>query len=97
MKNNSPLKIIDPAMLAANAPQIIGGVAGIASGIIGSKKRRAEQQSAQQEYNMYKAQLESRDTSNPYTLIWRTYMKILQLIRKQQILQRNSKLKDKQT
>ena len=73
MKNNSPLKIIDPAMLAANAPQIIGGVAGIASGIIGRKERRAEQQGAQQEYNKYKAQLESRDTSNPYANMENVY------------------------
>ena len=61
---NSPLKFDPLSMLTQ--PGMIGGIAGIASGIIGSKKRKAEQRAAQGEYNMYKARLESRDTSNPY-------------------------------
>lgn len=70
-KKNSPLKF-DPLSLLT-APSAISGVAGIASGIIGSKRRKAEQKAAQQEYNQYKAQLESRDTSNPYANMENVY------------------------
>jgi hypothetical protein len=48
---------------------ILGGVQGganIASGIIGSGRRRREQKNAQKEFGMYKQQLENIDTSNLY-------------------------------
>ena len=44
----------------------IKGVAGIAGGIIGSRKRKREERRAQQEMNMRKAQYEQLDTSNLY-------------------------------
>lgn len=70
MEKSSPLKL---PMLAAAAPGIIKGVAGIAGGLIGSGKRRREQRAAQREYDTYKAQLENRDTSNPYQNIENVY------------------------
>ena len=48
---------------------IVGGVkalSSIAGGIIGSKKRKAEQRSAQANYDMKLQRLEGMDTSNPY-------------------------------
>lgn len=72
-KKNSPLKTIDPAAAASGGGGMIGGIAGIASGIIGSKQRRREQKLAQGEFDMYKAQLESRDTSNPYANMENVY------------------------
>lgn len=72
-KKNSPLKTSDPAAVASGGGGIISGIAGIASGIIGSKQRRKEQQLAQQEFNQYKAQLEARDTSNPYANMENVY------------------------
>jgi len=47
--------------------QIVGGLTGIASGIIGSRKRKKEQRRAQREMNLRKAQFEMQDTSNVYT------------------------------
>ena len=44
----------------------VGGLTKIAGGIIGSKKRKAEQRAAQKEMNMRKAQFEMADTSNVY-------------------------------
>tara|TARA_B100001059_G_C17800041_1_gene565588 strand:- start:936 stop:1598 length:663 start_codon:yes stop_codon:yes gene_type:complete len=72
-KKNSPLKTIDPAAAASGGGGTIAGIAGIASGIIGSKQRRREQKLAQGEFDMYKAQLESRDTSNPYANMENVY------------------------
>jgi hypothetical protein len=69
----SPLKILDPAVVAGGSAGVIGGIAGIASGIIGSKERRREQELAQSEYDMYRAQLEARDTSNPYLNMQNVY------------------------
>jgi hypothetical protein len=46
--------------------QIVGGLTGIASGIIGSGKRKREQRAAQGDYNNRKAQFENLDTSNVY-------------------------------
>jgi len=46
--------------------QVIGGLTGIASGIIGSKKRKAEQRKAQAEFNRRKAAYENLDTTNVY-------------------------------
>ena len=63
MEKNSPLKL---PLLAAAAPGAIKGLAGIAGGIIGSRKRKREERAAQREYDKYKTQLENRDTSNPY-------------------------------
>ena len=65
MEKNSPLKFLGPMALAA-APGVLKGVAGLAGGLIGSKKRKREQRAAQREYDSYKTQLENRDTSNPY-------------------------------
>ena len=53
-------------MALAAAPGVLKGVAGLAGGLIGSKKRKREQRAAQREYDSYKTQLENRDTSNPY-------------------------------
>jgi len=47
--------------------QIVGGLTGIASGIIGSRKRRKEQRKAQAEMKKRKAEFERLDTSNVYT------------------------------
>jgi len=47
--------------------QIVGGLTGIASGIIGSKKRKREQRAAQEEFNRNKAAFQNLDTSNVYT------------------------------
>jgi len=44
----------------------IQGLAGIAGGIIGSKKRKREQREAQREYNQNLARMKNADTSNPY-------------------------------
>ena len=64
MEKNSPIKLAP--LLAAAAPGAIKGLAGIAGGIIGSRKRKREERAAQREYDKYKTQLENRDTSNPY-------------------------------
>lgn len=47
--------------------QVIGGLTGIASGIIGSGKRKREQRAAQAEFNRNKARFSMLDTSNVYT------------------------------
>jgi len=44
----------------------VGAVTGIASGIIGSKKRKAEQRAAQSEFDRNKQRYEGLDTSNQY-------------------------------
>lgn len=46
--------------------QIVGGLTGIAQGIIGGRKRRREQRRAQREMQQRKAQFEMLDTSNVY-------------------------------
>ena len=46
--------------------QVVGGLTGIASGIIGGKRRRKEQARAQNEFNINKAAFENLDTSNVY-------------------------------
>ncbi len=46
--------------------QVVGGLTGIASGIIGSGKRKREQAAAQKEYDQTKAAFENLDTSNVY-------------------------------
>jgi hypothetical protein len=51
----------------------VGGVANIASGIIGGGKRRREQTAAQREFNVYKRQLENIDTSNLYKNLENVY------------------------
>jgi len=62
MNNKSPLKAIPFGAVTAG----IQGLTGIASGIIGSKKRKREEAKAQQGYNRLKHQYENMDTSNPY-------------------------------
>ena len=59
---SSPAKLF-PVMAAMGA---VKGLTGIASGIIGSKKRKAEQRKAQGEYNRMKDKLATADTSNIY-------------------------------
>lgn len=73
--SNSPLKFVDPVSLAimSQAGNIAGGITGIASGIIGSKQRREEERAAQTEFDVYKARLEERDTSNPYANMENVY------------------------
>lgn len=46
--------------------QVVGGLTGIASGIIGSSARKEEQRKAQREFNRNKAQFSLLDTSNVY-------------------------------
>lgn len=46
--------------------QAIGAIGGIASGLIGSGRRRREQQAAQADYNKRKLEYENLDTSNVY-------------------------------
>ncbi len=46
--------------------QVVGGLTGIASGIIGSGKRKREQAAAQKEYDQTKSAFENLDTSNVY-------------------------------
>lgn len=60
-------------MVLGQAGNIVGGLTGIASGIIGSKARRAEERAAQSEFDSYKARLEARDTSNPYANMENVY------------------------
>ena len=66
---NSPFKKdleLDKGIIFGQTGNLLGGTMSIASGIIGSKARKQEERAAQQEFNQYKAQLEARDTSNPY-------------------------------
>ena len=46
--------------------EVIGGLTGIASGMIGSGKRKREQRAAQADYDRRKADYENTDTSNVY-------------------------------
>ena len=52
---------------------MVGGAANIASGIIGSGKRKREQKAAQQDYDMYKRELENIDTTNLYKNLENVY------------------------
>ena len=62
------------AGLAAKAGgQIIGGLTGIAGGIIGGGKRRREQRAAQKEFDQMKARYENLDTSNLATGLENAY------------------------
>ena len=56
---SSPTKFMGAAMTKG-----VGGLMGIAGGIIGGGKRRAEQRAAQREMNRNKARFENLDTSN---------------------------------
>ena len=56
---SSPVKMMGAAMA-----QGVGGLMGIAGGIIGGRKRRREQRRAQKEMNRRKGQFEMLDTSN---------------------------------
>jgi len=51
----------------------VQGIAGIASGLIGSRKRKKEQRAAQAEFNRRKGQFEDLDTSNLYTNLENVY------------------------
>ncbi len=61
-KNASPLKF--PVAAVATA---IGGLAQVAGGMIGSRRRREEERMAKGQFDKYLAEFESRDTSNPFT------------------------------
>eukprot|EP01047_Picozoa_sp_COSAG01_P101531 COSAG01_NODE_31251_length_601_cov_0.673307_1_plen_67_part_10 len=49
------------------------GIAGIAGGLIGSRKRKKEQRAAQADFNRRKGQFEDLDTSNLYTNLENVY------------------------
>ena len=72
--SNSPLKI-DPTggLILGQIGNVAGGLTSIASGIIGSKRRRQEERDAQAEFDKYRAQFEMTDTSNPYANMQNTY------------------------
>lgn len=72
--SNSPFKL-DPTggLILGQAGNIVGGLTGIASGIIGSKRRRREERLAQAEFDRYRSQFESTDTSNPYANMQNVY------------------------
>ena len=72
MSKNSPLKV-DPSLILGQVGNIAGGLTSIASGIIGSKQRRQEERLAQGEFDKYRKQFESTDTSNPYSNMQNTY------------------------
>lgn len=52
---------------------VMKGVAGIASGLIGGRKRRREQAAAQRELDAAKSQYAAIDTSNPYKNVTNTF------------------------
>lgn len=52
---------------------VIQGGVGIASGIIGHKKRKAEQAAAQQQFDMNMARYQNQDLSNPYANMENVY------------------------
>ena len=60
-------------MIGQAAGQVLGGLTGIASGIIGGGKRRAEQRAAQKEFDANKARYENLDTSNLAANMENTY------------------------
>jgi|14BtaG_2_1085337.scaffolds.fasta_scaffold22803_2 hypothetical protein len=72
--SNSPLKL-DPTggLILGQIGNVAGGLTSIASGIIGSKRRRQEERDAQAEFDKYRAQFEMTDTSNPYANMQNTY------------------------
>lgn len=70
MSTESPLKF-DP--LLSQIGNVAGGLTSIASGIVGSKRRRQEERDAQAEFDKYRAQFEATDTSNPYANMQNTY------------------------
>ena len=72
MSKNSPLKV-NPGLILGQVGNIAGGLTSIASGIIGSKQRRQEERNAQGEFDKYRKQFESTDTSNPYSNMQNTY------------------------
>jgi len=51
----------------------VGAIAGIASGLIGGRKRRREERAAQAEFNRMKSRYEALDTSNPYANVTNTF------------------------
>lgn len=53
--------------------QILKGIGGIVSGIVGSRQRRNEQAAATRSYNSAMAKFDSVDTSNPYANITNPY------------------------
>ena len=69
MRKQTPLKMIPVGAIAAG----VQGLTGIASGIVGSRKRKREEKKAQAEYNRYKQQYENMDTSNPYANMENVY------------------------
>ena len=60
------------AMVGA-ASQAIEGLTGIASGLIGQRKRKAEQRSAKRDFDNQMAQFRAIDTSNPFANVQNTY------------------------
>jgi len=60
------------AMVGA-ASQAIEGLTGIASGLIGQRKRRAEQRAAKQDFDTQMTNFRAIDTSNPFANVQNTY------------------------
>jgi hypothetical protein len=51
----------------------VGALTGIASGLIGGRKRRREERAAQAEFNQMKSRYQALDTSNPYANVTNTF------------------------
>ena len=51
----------------------VGALTGIASGLIGGRKRRREERAAQAEFNAMKSRYQAIDTSNPYKNVTNTF------------------------
>ena len=51
----------------------VGALTGIASGLIGGRKRRREERAAQAEFNRMKSRYQAIDTSNPYKNVTNTF------------------------
>ena len=51
----------------------VGALTGIASGLIGGRKRRREERAAQAEFNAMKSRYQAIDTSNPYKNVANTF------------------------
>jgi hypothetical protein len=60
-------------MVGGAAKSALGGLTSIASGIIGSGKRKAEQREAQRQFNKRMSEFENLDTSNLYRNMDNTY------------------------
>ena len=60
-------------LVAAAAPQVVGGLMKIGQGIFGSRKRKREQRQAKQQFEANYSRYMGLDTSNPYKNMENTY------------------------